>query len=80
MITKEQINEAYIFFQKAYNDYNRSKVTKTEKHVITRIANYLLSRKDLNMYLIEKDSAFCEFKKFGRIEGDFSSVLRLLRQ
>lgn len=80
MITKEQINEANAFFQKAYNDYNKAKLTKTEKFVIERIKGYLFSHKDLNMFLIEKDFSFCEFKRFGRIEGDFSSVLRSLNQ
>ena len=76
MLTKRELKDALNFFEQAYRDYHHSK----DSIVMNRIQNYLLRRNELNLFLLEKDMAYSEFQRHGRLETDFTSAIRTLRQ
>lgn len=76
MITDEQKQKAFMFFMEANIDLNFS---PNKQAVVDRIRNYLLSNPELNVFLIEKDLIYSEFKKPNHIDTDMSIALRHLK-
>ena len=72
MLTKEQMVEAIDFIEKAYTKYLSDKSASL-------IRNYMLGHNELNDFLMMKDLAYSGFIRYGRIEADFISALRTLR-
>lgn len=77
-MTKQQINDAYRFFQKAYKNYIQAKVYKREFSVINHIQNYMIGKNDLFFLLHDGDTAFSGFSKNRYIETDLNSAIRTL--
>ena len=74
MLTREQIIEALDFLEKAYEKYHSDR-----NGVTNLIRNYMIDHNELNDFLIMQDFAYSEFKRYGRIDTDFTSALRTLR-
>ena len=76
---RQELIEAYEFFEKAERDFNLTKISKKESFVLNRIQNYIIGKDELYILLSESDIAFCGFTKSRYVETDLNSAIRTLR-
>lgn len=76
-MTKKELEDAYSFIDKAYNDYYMAKNNVQQGTVINRVQGYLQSRDELRILLNEGKAG--GLFRYGHVEFDFEQCLRILK-